>query len=448
MLEDTHSEALPRLARDHTFWGMTSTQFLGAFNDNLFKQLVLLLCVARTSADGTDYQPVAMALFAIPFVLFSGFGGYLSDRNSKRRTVVICKVTEIVVMAAGLVAFLSGQLWALFVVLFLMSTQSAFFGPAKYGILPELFRDRDLPVANGVIQMTTFVAIIFGMALAGFAKDWFEGRLWVVSTFCIGIAVMGTLTSFAIRSTRIAHPGLKFDKSALGVNRETWALLREDRTLFGILMISSLFWLVGGVVQPTVNAFGIREFGMTDSRASLLAACMGVGIALGCVVAGKASHHRINFRLVTIGAWGISASLVALAVLGHSRFGVRFIPPAGGLEGLGDLLMPANQIDVLARLLLTALGFAAGLFVVPLQVCLQTRPPEDQKGRMIGTMNLVNWIGIVLSAGFYQLGLWLAPSARIGGDAVVQVHWIFAALALLMLPVAVWYRPQNDGRES
>ena len=516
MLEDTHSNPLPPLSRDHTFWGMTSTQFLGAFNDNLFKQLVLLLCVERASSGGADYQPVAMALFAIPFVLFSGFGGYLSDCNSKRRTVVICKVAEIVVMAAGLVAFLNGQLLALFVVLFLMSTQSAFFGPAKYGILPELFRDRDLPVANGVIQMTTFVAIIFGMALAGFAKDWFEGRLWVVSTFCIVIAIVGTLTSLAIRRTRIAHPGLRFDKSALGINHETWTLLREDRTLFGILMISSLFWLVGGVVQPTVNAFGILEFGMTDSRASLLAACMGVGIALGCVVAGKASHHRINFRLVTIGAWGISAALVALAALGHSRFGVRFTPPAGGLESarmgvisssarsdpesakkllkrtreeietltkesdalkkaaasgrwirtldsyasrieseikrlaleLGELLVPANQIDLLARMLLTSLGFAAGLFVVPLQVCLQTRPPEDQKGRMIGTMNLVNWIGIVLSAGFYQLGLWLAPSAEIGGDTVVQVHWIFAALALLMLPVALWYRPQESADKS
>ena len=115
---------------------------------------------------------------------------------------------------------------------------------------------------------------------------------------------------------------------------------------------------------------------------------------------------------------------------------------------LGELLVPANQIDLLARMLLTSLGFAAGLFVVPLQVCLQTRPPEDQKGRMIGTMNLVNWIGIVLSAGFYQLGLWLAPSAEIGGDTVVQVHWIFAALALLMLPVALWYRPQESADKS
>ncbi|MCA9072680.1 MAG: hypothetical protein KDA84_27345, partial [Planctomycetaceae bacterium] len=133
-------EASPGLSRDRAFWGMTSTQFLGAFNDNLFKQMVMLLCVDAAAPDrlGQDYQPVALVLFAVPFVLFSGFAGFLSDLISKRGIVVSMKIAEIAIMAAGMGALFLGtiepdwQLPLLFLVLFLMSTQSAFFGPAKY----------------------------------------------------------------------------------------------------------------------------------------------------------------------------------------------------------------------------------------------------------------------------------------------------------------------------
>ena len=170
--------------RNRSFWGLTVSQLLGAFNDNMFKQLVLLLCLAKareiaetTGGPVSDrYQPIAMAVFAIPWILFSGVSGFLADRFSKRRIVVLCKSMEIVVMSCGLLAFLSGQLWALFVVLFLMSAQSTVFGPAKFGILPEQFRSEDLPRINGIFQMTTFLAIIFGFASAGILKEALPGQ--------------------------------------------------------------------------------------------------------------------------------------------------------------------------------------------------------------------------------------------------------------------------------
>ena len=315
----------PRLLHDRAFWGMTSTQFLGAFNDNLFKQLVMLICVDAYLKMGSayqQYQSIALALFAIPFVLFSGYAGFLSDRMSKRGIVVAAKVAEIVIMAAGMGAFFGGTIYPdqqflfLFIVLFMMSTQSAFFGPSKYGILPELFADRDLPQANGIIQMTTFVAIIFGFAAAGFAKEWFQDHLWIVSAMCVGIAVLGTMTSLFVRRTPVAHPGLKFEWSALGINRETWGMLRGDRLLLEVLLISSLFWFLGGVMQPTANTFGKDLLALGDGRTSLLGAFMGIGIALGCLLAGKLSHQQINFHLVGIGTWGLMASLCLLVVLG------------------------------------------------------------------------------------------------------------------------------------
>lgn len=408
----------PPLLRDGSFWSMTSTQFLGAFNDNLFKQLVLLTCIDVTLAGGKDYQSIAMAVFAIPFVMFSGYGGYLSDRTSKRRIIVLAKVAEIVVMLLGLLAFLSGELPALMAVLFCMSTQSAFFGPSKYGILPEMLRDSDLPQANGIIQMTTFVAIIFGMALAGYSKDWFGDRLWIVSGVCVGIAIVGTITSLAIRRTPVARPGLPFRLSALGINRDTWLLLRANRRLFGVLMISSLFWFLGGVVQLSVNAFGKIQMDFGNTRTSILAACMGIGIALGCVLAGKMSHEQVNFRLVRIGAWGLVVSLAGMAWLGVSN-------------------MQPLDLEWMARITLTLLGVFAGLFVVPLQVYLQASPPEQLKGRMIGTMNLINWIGIVISAGFYQVSVSLLASYDL------PMSWTFLSLALLVLPVALLYRPPD-----
>ena len=420
---------LSPLRRDTAFYGMTATQFLGAFNDNVFKQLVLLICVdyvIRQNLGKDTYQPIAQGLFALPFVLFSGFGGFLSDITSKRTVIVLCKVAEIVVMAAGVVAFFVGQPYSsslivmLFAVLFLMGAQSAFFGPAKYGILPEMLHERDLPAANGVIQMTTFLAIIFGTAAAGFAKTWFQDRLWMVSGLCVLIAMAGTLTSLFVRRTPVADPDAQFDLSAVGINRHTWNLLRGDRALLGVLMVSSLFWFVGGVVLPAVNTFGKDQLGLGDERTSLLAACMGIGIAAGCLLAGRLSGNRVNFHLVTAGAWGIALSLGLLALV--SRIGLS-----------------SRSIEWGARLLLTAMGCSAGIFAVPLQVFLQSRPPDDQKGRMIGTMNLINWIGILLAAGFY-FGCSAAFTPK-------QIHWTFAVLAVVMLPVAIFYHPHDEQLE-
>lgn len=423
----------PPLAKDPSFFGMTITQFLGSFNDNLFKQIVLLICVDQVARSGKDYQPIALALFAIPFVLFSGYAGYLSDRYSKRFIVVLAKVAEIVVMTGGLFAFLNGEIWGLFVVLGMMSTQSAFFGPPKYGILPELFRPRDLPQANGTVQMMTFVSIIFGMVFAGYIKVWFGGEdgamgnIWISSIFCIGIAVIGTMTSLMIRKTPVAHPGLPFSAWSLIGNKETWTYLGKDRLTLMVLLISSLFWFIGGVVQPAVNSFGKIQLDIGDDKTSWLAASMGIGIAIGCVMAGSLSKNKISFRMVRAGAWGICLSLTGVSLLGASSLSV-------------------SAIQWLSMLCLILLGFSAGFFAVPLQVVLQTRPPEDLKGRMIGTMNLVNWIAIVGSSFFFGFYLTATRNNNAGLDETVTpipVSWIFLLLAAMMLPIALFFHPKD-----
>jgi acyl-[acyl-carrier-protein]-phospholipid O-acyltransferase/long-chain-fatty-acid--[acyl-carrier-protein] ligase len=310
----------------------------------------------------------------------------------------------------------------LLVVVFLMGTHSAFFGPGKYGILPELFAERDLPKANGIILMTTFLAIIFGTALAGLLRYLLgDDRLWLASIVCLMIAVAGTQTALLVRPVPAADPKLQFTWSAFLIPRPMRDLLARDRTLLGVILVNSLFWLIGGIVQPTVNAVGKDQFAVADWLTSLLAACMGIGIALGSVLAIGLSRGKVNFTLVKAGAWMIVVTLGLLSL--SARHG----------------LDPGQDWELLTLYAagLVLLGVFAGLFAVPLQVFLQTRPPASLKGRTIATNNLANWVGIVGSAGVY----WLF--ARL----VEALHWqrttVFALTGLIMLPVALFYRPRE-----
>lgn len=426
----TTNSNLPPLAQDAALWGMTVTQFLGAFNDNLLKQTVLLLCIdLAPQFGGRDYQWLAQALFALPFVMFSGFAGFLADRYSKRRIVVSCKVAEIVIVLLAIAALSTNQLALILAVLFLMGTHSAFFGPSKFGILPELLRESDLPKANGLFLMTTFLAIIFGTASAGYLKGFLGGHAFVVGTAFLAIAVTGTLTSLLVRPTPVAHPGLKLRLSDLAIDRETMRMFLGDRPLLLALLMSSLFWFVGGIVQPSVNAFGKKQLfvdqpmGEADAHTSLMVACLGIGIAAGCGLAGQIAGKQGGFRLVTWGAWGIVIGLACLTGLAESR-------------------LPVDAIVWGSRAVLIEIGAAAGFFTVPLQVFLQSRPPADQKGRVIGAMNLVNWIGIFLSAAVYKAldVIWVASG--LNGSTT------FLATAALMLPVALFYRPGRQRMKS
>lgn len=429
----------PPLLRDRSFWGMTVTQFLGAFNDNLFKQVVLLLCIDFTRARGgpVDLQALASGLFALPFVLFSGFAGFLSDRYSKRRIVVTCKMAEICVVLLGTWALSSRSLPAILAVLFLLGTHSAFFGPPKFGILPEIATERDLPVANGLFLMTTFLAIIFGIVLAGKLKFYVDhDGMTTVAAAYISVALCGLLSSLLVRKTPAARPGLPFAWSDLAVSGETVRMFWRDRPLLVGLIMYSVFWLIGGITLPAINAFGklqlFRDLPLKDADelSSQLSGFLTIGIAVGCVGAGWLARNKNDFRYVPWGGWGMVAGLSLVALLGWL-----------GTSQAGEAArLPMSIVAAGARVLLGLMGVCVGVFTVPLQVFLQSRPPADQKGRVIGAMNLVNWIGILLAAGIYSGFDWIRKTADAPPSA------IFAATALLLLPVALFYRPKETPR--
>jgi MFS family permease len=442
----TSDKSLPPLAKDGAFYGFLATQFLGAFNDNLFKTLILLLAVptaaevARaTSLDSkpADLQGFATVLFGLPFVIFGGIAGWLADRISKTTVIVVSKVAEIAIMGLGMIGFYYATDWGmsgLWIVLFLMGAQSAFFGPGKYGILPEMLRLGDLAKANGLVQMTTFMAIIFGTALAGGLKDALApaaeavessatGSLWKGSLVCVGIAIVGTITSFMLRRTPPAAPALPWNMDALGVPKATRELLRKDRPLLMALLASCAFWLIAGLTMQSVMSLSKTQLGLADTYTSIMTSIISVGIAIGAVAAGYISKGGTNSKLANWGCWGVIACCLLIAIT---------IPGRGHLLGFSGTLVA-----------LIALGTAAAFFAIPVQVFIQSRPPAELKGRVIAFMNQANFLAIVLAGVLYMVVDW-----------VLRVtdwprSYAFLAAVIVFLPVALAYRlPETDTVEE
>ena len=414
---------------DRSFWGLLVTQFLGAFNDNLYKQLMLLMAISAVGGKlSEDTQGWAAALFSLPFVLLSSFAGYLSDKFSKSRIIFICKVAEIGITLLAVAAFLAyGRFgdWGTWSVLLLMGIHSTFFGPAKYGILPELFAKRELPRANGLILMSTFLAIILGVVAAGFLKDVLTIKevdgsanyqnLWIGSLVCAGIAIAGTITSFLIRRTEAAQPSAAISWGDFGISAPIRKLLWEDKPLLLAVIVSSMFYIVAGVVMPTVNSLGKGQLEIeSDTLTSILTGGLAIGIILGAVLANVVLKKVSATTQVLIGTVGMLLALIAIGA--WKAGGVHLLGYWGALVGL------------------IVMGVFAAVFIIPIQVFMQQRPPAETKGRMIGTMNFANFVGILIAGPLYQIFLNIATAV---GWPVSSVFWM---LAVLLVPLVLRYR--------
>jgi acyl-[acyl-carrier-protein]-phospholipid O-acyltransferase/long-chain-fatty-acid--[acyl-carrier-protein] ligase len=312
-----------------------------------------------------------------------------------------------------------GSLPLLIGVLAMMGAHSAMFGPPKYGILPEIFHKPDLPKANGLLLMTTFLAIIFGLALAGFLADIFHGKLWLASIACLLVAGVGMATVLLLRNPGVADPGLKFTIGSIFISGSTWQLIRRKEGLLPVLMASSVFWMVAGMIYPgAINAVGKNIYQLTDTQTGLMAASTGLGIAVGCVFAGLWCRDKIRGRLVTVGLVGLMGCLILLGM-----------PGPDGFRGL-PLLGP-----VAASFALMGVGLFAGFFSVPLQTFLQAMASDGQKGRIIGVMNLVNWIGIALAGVIYIIAVMILKRY---GLTEQYTFWVGAAI---LLPLVIVFRP-------
>ena len=399
------------ILKDRGFFCFFSTQFLGAFNDNFYKIIVTLVAleIPTQAGGGAHYIPLIGGLFICPFLLFSGYAGYLADVHSKRDILVKAKVFEIFAMALGLLAFFIGRMEPMLAVVFLMGLQSTFFSPAKYGILPEMLPEKDLSRGNGLLEMSTFMAIILGTSFGGAVYEAWKDHLGWIGAVLIAIAVLGTITSVGITRVPPSGSSKNFVINPLAEIWDGTKRLHQDRPLWFTVLGISYFWFLGAFMQMVLPLFGKEILELGETRIGLLWTFAAAGIGVGGLAAGRLSGDKIELGLVPLGSIGMGLFSVTLFLA----------PPSFALSGAS----------------LVMLGFAAGFFAVPLNALLQQRSGREDKGRLIATNNVFNTLGVLLASAM----LWgLATALHLPADQVILIlgclTFLLTLYALYLLP--------------
>jgi acyl-[acyl-carrier-protein]-phospholipid O-acyltransferase/long-chain-fatty-acid--[acyl-carrier-protein] ligase len=276
------------LLRSHGFAALLATEALGSVSDNLYKMVVALFAadLAVDQGAGVGYFALSGALLVVPYLIFSGYAGYVADAFSKRTVLILTKALEIVAALMAVAAFLARDIDAMLAVLFFTATQSAFFSPAKYGILPELFPERDLTRANGLLEMVNFLAIILGTVAGSLLFALWPDRLVWIAVVLIGVALIGSVTSLGIARVPAPadRPPFRLSPwSELGVGI---ARLRADRGLALAVAGIGWFWFAGALLQLALVLFAKEVMHLGDTRAGLLQTTLAAGLGLGSFAAG------------------------------------------------------------------------------------------------------------------------------------------------------------------
>ncbi len=401
---ETRSGNYKRLLSSFGFEAFLWTQFLGAFNDNVYKMMVSMLAVdiAANQQLGARYLSISLAVFVLPYLLFAGWAGQLADRYSKTRVLQVTKALEIFTMVLGLAALLLNRVELLLGVLFLLATQANFFSPAKYGILPEITTEAEITSANGLVEFTTLAAIVLGTGFGGFLIHLWKHNAWNLGGTLLAIAVAGTVCSLKIprvpaSGAREAFRWNPFHEVWLGFGR-----LRQSRALALAITGLSYFWFIGALFQAVILLIGKETLHASDLQLDGLVSFLALGIGVGSIAAGWLSRTHIELGLVPIGSL---------------------------LLGAFSLLLGFARSFDWTLVWLVAAGFAGGLFFVPLNAFLQERSGEQEKGRMLAVNNFVNTIGMLLAAGLLSL-------------LHDVLHWsastILSALGILTLAATVY----------
>lgn len=393
------------------FKALMVTQFLGAFNDNLFK-IILNLMVANVIVQekGSILELTLIGIcFNLPFVLFSATAGSLADCFSKATIARVTKVVEIAVMGLGMIFIAQHQVYALLFVLFLMGTHSAFFSPAKYGVLPELLDEENISRGNGYIEFWTFVAIIGGTALGGVLTTFLGTDSYAPGLVMVGIAACGLAASFFITRVPPANSEMRFVYNPLHVI-DALRQIKANAPLFQTVVGIAFFWSVGSLYQMNFPLYAKELGSLSDLQTSLLLAVLGMGIGLGSISAGTVSAGKVELGLVPVGAAGISLSSVLLC------FSYGSYP--------------------LTLLLTLALGLSSGFFIVPLQSFLQEGSPQAQRGSYIAASNFVSFLSMVVSS------LLLLVLVDLLGLSPAQVFLVFGLTTVAVVAYICTVMPQ------
>jgi len=412
-----------RLLSTRRFAPLFLTQFLGAFNDNLYKNALIVL-VTFQSVQWTSLRPeilanLAAGLFILPFFFFSATAGQIADKYDKAKLARLTKVLEVMIMGVAIAGFLLHSLALLLFALFLLGLQSTLFGPIKFAILPQHLREEELVGGNAQVGAGTFVAILVGTLSGGLLAGAGVAPVWI-AVAGLGVAVAGYLASRGIPAAPPPAPELTVNPNPL---TETWrniGFARENRTVFLSILGISWFWLYGALFLAQIPAYGKYVLGGGEAAVTLLLATFTVGIGFGSLLCERLSARHVEIGLVPLGSIGLTVFGIDLALASMA------LPPVTATAPVGVLLGQAGVWRVLADLLL--LGLFGGFFIVPLNALVQLRSDPAKRARIIAANNILNALFMVVGA--------LAAAAMLGGG--LSIPLLFAVAAICNAAVAVF----------
>ena len=430
------------------FW----TQALGAFNDNAFRNAMVMLVAFQMGLDDHTvslYTSLAPALFILPFFLFSATAGQFAEKYEKTRIIRFVKLFEIGAMLLAAVGFYTHHVSLLLVVLFLMGLHSTMFGPIKYAILPQALKPQELVGGNGLVEMGTQLAMLIGM-IAGNALMLIRGAGPVAaSALTIVVAMIGYLASRQIPSAPATAPDLRFSWNPYTETAKVLKLTRADQAVFNAVLGISWFWFFGTILISQLPNYTRLNLGGDGSVNTLVLTLFSIGTGVGSLLCERMSGRRVEVGLVPLGAFGLTVFGVDL------YFAKAGLAAVHGLDWSAFLRAPGSWRIALD---LTLVGVFAGFYVVPLFAFVQSRAPREQLSRIIAGNNILNALLICLASGF-GLGLsalGLPPSQIFLITALLNVAvavYIFTLVPEFIMRFITWvlvntlYRVRVDGTQ-
>ncbi|MCB1583269.1 MAG: MFS transporter [Xanthomonadales bacterium] len=441
-----------QLLKQRRFLPFFLTQFFGAFNDNVFKNALVIMIAFRVVEEQVDILTnLAFGLFILPFFLFSAFGGQVADKFEKSMLIRRVKMGEIIIMLMASLGFYLNSIPLLIFVLFLMGSQSTLFGPVKYGYLPEKLSNHELMGGNGLIESSTFISILLGTILGGIliALDSFIPISVAVVTF----ATLGYLSARQIPLCEAAEPEIKLDWNLFRATANNLRIIPEKRVVFLAVLGISWFWFFGSVFLAQMPNFSRTVLNGNESVVTWLLTMFSVGIGMGSLLCEKLSGRRVEIGLVPLGALG-------LAWFGFDLYWVSSQWVVLDQLAIGWLGFLSQTGAIRVSIDLTMIGVFGGLYIVPLYSLVQERSDANQVSRIIAGNNIINALFMVVAAvlGMVVLGVlgWTIPQLFM---ITVVLHivvclYIFSVVPEFILRLIAWllvslvYRVKYKGLEN
>jgi len=441
------------LLRQRRFGPFFWTQFLGAANDNVYKNALVIFvafqAAAQAGLDANTLVNLAAGIFILPFVVLSATAGQLADKYEKSRLIRYIKVFEIAIMVVGAIGFWSQSLPLLFTALALMGVHSTIFGPVKYSILPQHLKPDELIGGNGLVEMGTFVAILLGTIAGGLLVAIVPGGPLYAGAAALVIAVAGWLVSRGIPHTPPVAPDLAINWNPFTETARSLKFAYGNRVVWLSMLGISWFWFYGATFLTQFPNFAKNVLGGNEHVVTLLLALFSIGIGVGSLLCERLSGRKVELGLVPFGSIGLTVFAIDL------WFATRFME-ATGQAGVAEFLAEPGHWRVVADLML--IGLFGGFYIVPLYALIQERSEVTHRSRIIAANNILNAVFMVASAGI-AIGL-LAAGVSIPGlflvtgilNAVIAFY-IYTLVPEFLMRFLAWllihtmYRVRNEGLE-